>query len=197
LAITLIFEVEGFMSAKNESKRQGNFFDTCSQCKTSWSCCHETTPPVTDTRRKIIDAFLAENNIRIKNPFVKTDYVFPRLDKDGYCVFHDKKTRKCLVHAVKPETCVAGPITFDINVRTGKIEWFIKMKKICALAGLVRQDSIMLQIHLGSAKKEISRLVKELDSGALSAILKKDEPETLKIDENTIGENVTSKIARD
>jgi len=185
------------MSAKSEGKRQENFFETCGQCKTSWSCCHETTPPLTDTRRKIIDDFLARNNMRIKNPFVKTDYVFPRLGKDGYCVFHDKKTRKCLVHLVKPETCVAGPITFDINVRTGKIEWFIKMEKICALAGRVHQDRIMLEIHLGSAKKEISRLLKELDSRALCAILKKDEPETLKIDENTIGENVTRKIVRD
>jgi hypothetical protein len=30
----------------------------------------------------------------------------------------------------------------------------------------------------------------------LCAILKKDEPETLKIDENTIGANVLDKIAR-
>jgi Fe-S-cluster containining protein len=195
--MSLIFKVEKLMAVKNESKRQENFFDTCSQCRTHWSCCHETTPPVTDTRRKIIETFLTENNIRIKNPFVKTEYVFPRLDKDGYCIFHDKKTRRCLVHAAKPETCVAGPITFDINFRTGKIEWFIKMKKICALAGRIYHDHAILQIHLGSAKKEISRLVKELDSGALCAILKKDEPETFKIDENTIGENVTSKIAQD
>ena len=197
MAITLIFREERFMSAKSESRRQENFFETCSQCKTSWSCCHETTPPLTNTRRKIIDDFLAKNNIRIKNPFVKTDYVFPRLGKNGYCIFHDKKTRKCLVHDVKPETCVAGPITFDINVGTGKIEWFIKMEKICALAGRVHKDSVSLEIHLGLAKKEISRLVKELDSRALCAILKKDEPETLKIDENTIGENVRSKIVRD
>jgi hypothetical protein len=91
---------------------------------------------------------------------------------------------------------VAGPITFNINSRTGKIEWFIKMEKICPLAGGVYEDKAMLQMHLGSAKKEISRLVKELDSEALCAILKKDEPETLKIDENTIGANVLDKIAR-
>lgn len=188
--------MERLMPAKNESQRQEEFFDTCSQCKTSWSCCHETTPPVTDKRRQIIEAFLRMNNVQIKNPFVKTEYVFPKLNKDGYCIFHDKKTRKCLVHNVKPETCVAGPITFNINSRTGKIEWFIKMEKICPLAGRVYEDKAMLQMHLGSAKKEISRLVKELDSEALCAILKKDDPETLKIDENTIGANVLDKIAR-
>jgi hypothetical protein len=52
----------------------------------------------------------------------------------------------------------------------------------------------MLQIHLGSAKKELSRLVKQLDSRALCAILKKDEPATFKIDENTIGEELSNKI---
>jgi hypothetical protein len=34
---------------------------------------------------------------------------------------------------------------------------------------------------LNSARKEITRLVDELDSDALKAILKKDEPETFKI----------------
>jgi Fe-S-cluster containining protein len=131
---------------------------------------------------KVIEGFLIENNIKIQNPFIKTSYVFPRLDKDGYCVFHDTKTRKCIVHPVKPETCVAGPITFDINKKTGKIEWFIKMQKICPLAGLVFEDKTLLKSHIESAKREINRLADELDSKALDAILEKDEPETFKID---------------
>ena len=110
------------------------------------------------------------------------DYVFPRLDKGGYCVFHDTKTRKCIIHPVKPETCVAGPITFDINKKTGKIEWFIKMQKICPLAGRVFEDKTLLKSHVEAAKREIKRLVDELDSKALDAILQKDEPETFKID---------------
>jgi Fe-S-cluster containining protein len=125
---------------------------------------------------------------------VKTEYVFPRLDKDGYCVFHDRKTRKCLVHSVKPETCVAGPITFDINGKTEKIEWFIKKERICPLAKHVYENRAVLQIHLGSAKKEVSRLVKQLGSEELCAILRKNEPETFKIDENSIGEELSTKI---
>jgi len=170
------------MPEKRHGRRQDDFFNTCSHCKTNWSCCHETTPPVTDKRIKVIEDFLKENNIKIQDPFVKTSYVFPRLDKDGYCIFHDTKTRKCIVHPVKPETCVAGPITFDINRKTGKIEWFIKMQKICPLAGRVFEDKILLKSHVESARKEIKRLVHELDLTALDAIMKKDEPETFKID---------------
>jgi Fe-S-cluster containining protein len=167
---------------ERHDRRQDDFLNICSHCKTNWSCCHETTPPVTDKRMKKIEGFLKKNSIKIQNPFIKTSYVFPRLNKDGYCVFHDTKTRKCIIHPVKPETCVAGPITFDINKKTGKIEWFIKMQKICPLAGRVFEDKTLLKNHVESAKREINRLVDELDLKALEAILKKDEPETFKID---------------
>jgi Fe-S-cluster containining protein len=123
------------------------------------------------------------------------DYVFPRLATDGYCVFHDKKTKKCLIHPVKPETCVAGPITFEIRAQTSKIEWFIKTYKICPLAGRVYKDKTLLQKHVESAKKEIFRLVDELDSEALRAILKRDEPETFKIGEDDVGSNLLDKLA--
>jgi Fe-S-cluster containining protein len=169
------------MSAKKESKRQEDFFDTCRECKVNWSCCHETTPPITNRRKKIIENFLVENEIAIKTPFVEKGYIFPRLDKDGYCVFHDRRTRKCIIHSVKPETCVAGPITFDIDRNTGKVEWYIKMEQICPLAGRVYQDKARMRKHLKSAKKEISSLIGELDSVALDTILKKDEPETFKL----------------
>jgi Fe-S-cluster containining protein len=182
------------MSRKKEGKRQNNFFNVCSKCKTSYSCCHETTPPVTSKRRKIIEAYLKAEKMPIKDPFEETAYVFPRLDADGYCIFHDKKTRKCVIHPVKPETCVAGPITFDINVKTGKIEWFVKMESICQLAGVAYRDKELLQKHLESAKKDILRLVRELDCEALKAMLRKDEPETFKIDEESIGKGTLKKL---
>jgi Fe-S-cluster containining protein len=177
------------------TRRQGNFFETCSRCKTSWSCCHETTPPITNRRRKIIEAYLETNEVGIEGPFIRTEYVFPRLDAQGYCVFHDKKTRKCLIHPVKPETCVAGPVTFDINLKNGKVEWFIKTEKICPLAQRVYKDKTLLETHLRTAKKEISRLVNDLDSEALRAILEKDEPQTFKIGEDKIGKNVLNRLA--
>ena len=182
------------MTAENDNKRQSDFFDTCGHCKTSYSCCNDTTPPITVERRKIIENFLKEKGIAIKDPFVKTEYVFPRLNADGFCIFHDKKTRKCLIHPVKPETCVAGPITFDINAKNRTIEWYVKTEKICQLAKTVYADKRLLQKHLRSAKKEILKLVKELESQDLKAILKKAEPETFKIDEDKAEKNVIDKV---
>lgn len=181
---------------KRRRRRQSNFFDVCRECKTDYSCCNDTTPPVTPRRRKIIEAYLKENGISVANPFQRTEYLFPRLTADGYCVFHDRKTKKCLIHQVKPETCVAGPITFDINAKTRKIEWFIKMDRICPLAGTVYQNKRMLRKHLASAKKEVLRLVAQLTTEERKAILEKDEPETVKIEEDDFEKELLREVTR-
>jgi hypothetical protein len=175
-----------------KSKRQSNFFNVCSQCR--GNCCINARPPLTLRRKQIIEAYLQEQKIPIKNPFVQASYIFPREAAEGYCVFYDKNTRKCQVHPVKPETCVAGPITFDINMKTQKIEWYLKTEKICSLAGELYRDKDALRKHLESAKKEILKLVHELNSEALKAILKIEEPETFKIDEDSIENDVLNKL---
>lgn len=180
---------------KDSGVRQSNFFSVCDHCQTSYSCCNDTTPPVTDERRKIIETYLETEQIKVDSPFVEGDYVYPRLKADAYCIFHDGKTKKCLVHSVKPETCVAGPITFDINQRTGKIEWFVKKECLCQLAKIVYEDKQLLEEHITSAKKEIKRLVNQLDSRALKDILKKDEPETFKISEDPVERRILDKLA--
>lgn len=177
------------------NQRQGNFFDVCSKCRTAYSCCNDTTPPVTPDRRKIIEAYLKERGIFAASPFERKKYVYPKLTAGGYCVFHDAETKKCIVHAVKPETCIAGPITFDINLEKGIIEWFIKKESICPLAGNVYRDKQLLQKHLLSAKKEVLRLVAQLTGEELKAILSKDEPETLKIGEDKLEEKLLCKLA--
>ena len=182
------------MVSEGLAKRQDDFFDVCSKCKTNYSCCHETLPPITEERRRIIEVYLKANRISIANPFRKTEYTFPKVDTDGYCIFHNKTTRKCVIHSVKPETCVSGPITFDINRKTGNIEWFIKMGKICPLAGVVYRDKKQLRRHMDSAQREITHLVQELDSQALMDVLTKDEPETFKIDEDAVGKDVLQKL---
>jgi len=97
---------------------------------------------------------------------------------------------------VKPETCVAGPVTFDINKQTRKIEWHLKTEKICKLAARMYEDKPALEKHLKSAKKEIRCLVKELNSEALQTILRREEPDTFKIDEDDAGRNVLEKLAK-
>ncbi len=175
-----------------EGERQENFFKVCSACKIS--CCQDARPPITEKREKIILEFLAKNGIKIENPFMRTEYTFPRETMDGYCIFYDKATRKCLIHPVKPETCVAGPITFDINRTTSKIEWYLKMEKICPLAGVMYKDRSLLNKHFEAARKEILELVRELPPEALKAILRREEPDTFKIDEEDLEEGILQKL---
>jgi len=130
----------------------------------------------------------------VDEPFEMTEYVFPRETRDGFCVFFDKETRKCQVNVVKPETCVAGPITFDINLQTGKIEFYLKFERICPLAGKLEKDMVALEKHLTSAKRELLTLVGELDAEALTAILQIDEPETCKIGETSLSKGVLEKL---
>ena len=182
------------MTSEQANKRQENFIDVCTGCKASYACCFGTRPPVTPSRRNKIEKYLEDHRFPEADCFVVEDYVFPREKDDGYCIFHDLKTRRCLVHAVKPETCVAGPITFDLKKQAGKIEWFLKKEQHCPLAGVVLRDKKLLAEHLVSAKREIVNLVDDLDSTALRAILKKDEPETFKIDEDDVGAEITDKL---
>jgi len=70
------------------------------------------------------------------------------------------------------------------------------MDKICPLAGRVYEDKSLLQKYVESAKKEISRLVNELDSEALKAILKKEEPETFKIRQDNLPKSVLNKLTQ-
>lgn len=95
---------------------------------------------------------------------------------------------------MKPETCVAGPITFDINPETGKIEWFLKTGKICAMAAALCQNKESFEKHSKSAKSEVLKLVQNLDSEALRAILTIEEPDTFKFDEDTLHSKVAAKL---
>jgi len=180
------------MRAKNEG--QSNFFDVCSQCRNS--CCRNARPPLTLKRKKIVERYLEKQKIPVENLFVHTAYIFPKEDAEGYCIFYNKKTKKCLIHHVKPETCVSGPITFDINTQNQKIEWHLKKQKICSLAGMLYKNKEILEKHLKLAKKEIFRLVRELDSEALKTILKIEEPETFKIGEDDVDKNILGKLSK-
>jgi Fe-S-cluster containining protein len=174
-------------------RKENEFFSVCSHCRTR-SCCINTRPPLTYKRTKIIEAHLRKQKSPLEELFVQASYVFPREDNEGYCIFNDRKTGKCLVHLVKPETCIAGPITFDINPKTRKIEWHLKKETICSLAGNLYRDEERLKKHLALAKKEILRLIRELDAEALKTILKIEEPETFKIGEDDVEKAVLAKL---
>jgi len=182
------------MEDTTNTSRQNNFFQICDKCR--FDCCQNARPPVTRKRKKIMENYLAVQGLRIEKLFDNTTYAFPRETSEGFCIFFDKETRKCLVHSVKPETCVAGPITFDINLQTGKIEWFLKSENICLLASVLYKDKEALERHLSSAKKELQALVRELDAKELCAILEIEEPETFKIGEDSLSQEILEKITK-
>jgi Fe-S-cluster containining protein len=175
-----------------EVERQIDYFEICGRCKID--CCRDARPPITTRRKEIIEEYLKNQGIFMEKPFVHAEYTFPREDADGHCIFYDKNSKKCRVHHVKPETCAAGPVTFDINKKTRKIEWYLKTEDTCSLAGALFKNKNALERHFESAKREILRLVRELNPEALRTILKRDEPETFKIGEDEIDEDVLSKL---
>lgn len=176
----------------HEQTRQADFFDACGSCPIS--CCSDVHPPVTTKRMAIVQNYLITNKIAVENPFEKNIYSFPRETADKRCVFLDKNSKKCIIHFVKPETCVAGPVTFDINLKTGRIEWFLKTEKICPLAGALCRDKEALNSHLECARAELLKLVHDLDAEALCAILKIEEPDTFKIGEEDLDAEVLMRL---
>jgi uncharacterized protein len=167
-------------------------FDVCSQCKSI--CCQDAKPPLTEKRKKTINKYLDEQRIKIEKPFAKEKYSYLSVDELVYCALFNKKTGKCSVHPVKPETCVSGPITFDINFKTKKVEWFLKKSELCAFAGILYNNKAAFKDHFEVAKKELTQLICQLDADELRAIVKIEEPQTFKIGEDDLPPQVVKKL---
>jgi Fe-S-cluster containining protein len=168
-------------------------FDVCSECKSV--CCQDAKPPLTQQRQKAIKEYMEKQKININQPFAREHYSYPSVDEHLFCVLFNKQTGKCFVHEVKPETCRAGPVTFDINFKTRKIEWFLKKPQICPLAGVLFEAPAVFKSHFEAAKTEIMQLVQHLSADELKAILKIEEPCTFKIGEDDLPVEVAEKLA--
>jgi uncharacterized protein len=167
-------------------------FDVCSQCKSI--CCQDAKPPLSEKRKKIIAKYLRQQKIVLIQPFTREQYSYPAVDEQVYCRLFNKKKGKCSVHAVKPETCVSGPITFDINFKTKKVEWFLKKDSLCAFAGVLSKNQTAFKDHFEVAKKEITQLIEELSADELRAIVKIEEPQTFKIGEDPLSLEAAKKL---
>ena len=143
----------------------------CSEC--GGRCCHGAHPPLSPARRSLI-ASRGVGNGHIEF----AGYHRMAVDEEGWCTMF--RSGRCAIHCIKPETCVAGPFTFD--VREGMIEIFLKHEAICPLAGLFRKNPVAYRVHRDRAVHEIARLVKELPPEELAMVLKIDEPETDLVD---------------
>jgi Fe-S-cluster containining protein len=167
-------------------------FDVCSKCKLI--CCQDANPPLTLNRKKILRDSMKKQNISLETLFTDEKYSHPATDKNGFCIFYEKETRKCRAHQVKPETCRAGPVTFDINLKTRMVEFYLKKSEICLFARVLFENKELFKLHLDTAKAEIMQLIRELDEDALKAILLIPEPQTFKVAEDKLPEEILQKL---
>ena len=184
----------GFKEMPTKKSRQSNYFAFCENCESI--CCKGARPPLIQKRINSIKKFLLKENIEIKQPFKRTMYFFPREVDGEYCVFFNRDKKKCVIHPIKPETCAAGPITFDINPDIGNIEYYLKSKNICRLAGALYLNKKELKNHLLFAKSKIVSLVKDLPKEDLSVILSIEEPDTFKIGEDKLDPEIVKRVCR-
>ena len=97
-----------------------------------------------------------------------------RAKPDGYCVlFVDGK---CSIHSIKPETCVAGPFTFDLKEKMLQI--FLKREGICPMVGFLKANPEAYDALLETSVARIMHLVRGIPAAEMAEILKIDEPET-------------------
>ncbi len=167
-------------------------FDVCGTCKSV--CCKDAKPPLSENRKKIIKEYIAKENIPVNEPFMCEQYSYPALGENQLCSLFNRQTKRCSVHPVKPETCRAGPVTWDVNFKTKKLEYYLKMAKICSFAGVLHENPIMFAEHFEAAKVEIRRLVEELTADELRVIVKIPEPDTFKVGEEDLSEAVVKKL---
>ena len=162
--------------------RQDDFSTICSRCEII--CCKGARPPLSSERIRIIDENLKRTGSKLDSWYCREKYNFPKETSFG-CIFLSAEKR-CMIQSFKPETCVAGPITFDVDLKRETIEFYLKKEQICPLAGALFRDKSRLRKHLMSAKKEIKNLVSKLSKKDLLAILEIEEPDTFKIDEDSL-----------
>ncbi len=144
----------------------------CVRC--GGQCCIGSRPPLSE---RCYHRMLAKGVP--DDAFERNGYRHIRTRADGSCLFRDNG--KCGIHTIKPETCRAGPFTFD--VRGDRIDIFLKLRKICPLVGLLEDVPEAYDQQYATAVRIITRLVSNLTDEELAAICRIEEPDTEKIAE--------------
>jgi Uncharacterised protein family (UPF0153). len=148
------------------------FSRICEQC--GGLCCRNAHPPLTDERIRRMGA-CTDLTGRIE----QNGYRRLRVREDGFCIMLDHS--RCMINGEKPETCRAGPFTFDI--REGVLEIYLKKETICPLVGHLKYYPEAYRHQYEHAVEHIIRLVRALSPQELAEICRVDEPETEKVAE--------------
>ena len=137
-------------------------------------CCNDAHPPISGRcYQRLVEQGVPED------AFEWRGYRAVRTLGDGTCIFCNGS--RCSIHAIKPETCRAGPFTFD--VKADVIEIFLKYETICPMVRLLKDVPEAYEHQFELAKKSIIHLVANLTDGEMAAICKIDEPETERVAE--------------
>jgi len=141
----------------------------CGQCNLAHGCCIGARPPLTQKR---IDILLSNGVSPEDMEF--NGYRRLRLKPDGFCVLFENG--RCRIHASKPETCVAGPFTFDISGSILQI--FLKRPSICPMVEFLKENREAYEGLFDISVRKIVDLVNELPPDELAEIVKIEEPQT-------------------
>jgi Fe-S-cluster containining protein len=137
-------------------------------------CCTDAHPPVSAS---CIDRLVAGGIP--EDSFEWRGYRAVKAREDGTCIFCIGN--RCSIHGIKPETCRAGPFTFDVKGDT--IEIFLKHETICPVVRLLRDVPEAYGSQYALAEKSIARLVAHLTEEELAAVCRIEEPDTEKVAE--------------
>lgn len=141
----------------------------CGDCHLQGGCCFEARPPLSQERIDILlKSGVQEDAIEFNG------YRRLRLKQDGFCILF--RDGMCSIHSFKPETCVAGPFTFDI--KEGVLQIFLKRESICPMVRFLRANRKAYDGLFETSVEMIMHLVSEIPEAEMAEILKIDEPET-------------------
>ncbi|MCX6688598.1 MAG: YkgJ family cysteine cluster protein [Methanoregula sp.] len=146
--------------------------DICMKC--GGHCCDGAHPPISPKcRERLISLGIP------RDAFESVGYLRLKVQDDGQCIL--MKGGKCSIHTIKPETCRAGPFTFDV---TGdRINIYLKHERICPIVGLLKAVPEAYRTQYELAARSITQLVAHLPPDELEVICRIDEPDTDKVSE--------------
>jgi Fe-S-cluster containining protein len=137
-------------------------------------CCDDAHPPISSSCYKQLTTAGIHPDL-----FEFTGYTRLRTKENGKCILSENG--KCSIHALKPETCRAGPFTFDVNGDI--IEIYLKHESICPIVRLLKEVPEAYRQQYELAVQKITHLVGNLTVDEISVICRIDESETEKVAE--------------
>jgi len=148
----------------------------CDKC--GGRCCYYAKPPLTEERISI----LLENGMTFDDILFREHRMLD-CKSTGFCIGY--KDGRCRIQQVKPETCVAGPFTFDIC--NGKLEIYLKKERICDLVAFLKSNRAVYDEQLELAVQNILQLIRSLPE-ELESVCRVEGPETVKVAEYPLDE---------